>query len=576
MTEHESTEIVAAQTDMAAWQKAAGISSFAGDPWYRDLLQQLLGDHFDEVEDRLQAVAASTGSELDSLVREDNRDENLPQVRRHDSLGRRIEQVVFHPAHHEIGRVFWASGVLQVLAEPGNQVLSGAIAYLLDQHGEAGHACPVACTAGAILLLQRLGSQEQQQQYLPSLLATEYDRRLHAAQFVTEIQGGSDVGANSCVAVPDPEQPGHYRLWGEKWFCSVADAGLFVVSARLQGAAAGTSGLGLFLVPRLIDGEPNRFQLRRLKYKLGTRSMPTGEIELEGSLAEPIGPIDRGFPNLVGIVLDTSRVHNAVAASGICRRAFVEAHSFAGHRRAFGQPIISYPAVQEILATMKLRTVTALATTLRVLDMGDRLDQDTDDHELQAARRIAVMINKYWTARSATANARDGIEILGGNGTIEELSVLPRLYRDAIVIESWEGTHNTLCAQVLRDMVTRSLHQPWLANIGHEIEALSHPSVASAAEVGRQLLAEVSERIDRLVASPAMVQAAHIRTVVEQMCRLTDWIVLLSLAQWQAEHGIKGETADALELYRLRWIERADPQQTHELIDLHQRLSAAL
>ncbi len=331
--------------------------------------------------------------------------------------------------------------------------------------------------------------------YLPRLLSSDYDQRLHAAQFVTEIQGGSDVGANSCRARADHRRKGWYRISGEKWFCSVADAGLFVVSARVDGSPSGTTGLGLFLVPRHIDGRVNGFHLRNLKDKLGTRSMATGEIEFDLALGEAIGDLNHGFRNLVAIVLDTSRVHNAIAACGIARRALAEGHAFAQHRRAFTNVIARYPGVQEILARMKLSTMAALATTFRILAMSDLIETGQANKDLSAARRISVLINKYWTARTSTACARDGIELLGGNGTIEDFSVLPRLYRDAIVVESWEGTHNTLVAQVLRDFSERGLHRPWLDRMRTEIDLIDHPQIATTAGIARSLLDAVEGRI---------------------------------------------------------------------------------
>ncbi len=564
----------AARADLDAWRHAAGANAFDSDLVFRRLLRRHMGPRFHEWEPRLREVAKRSAAALGNLVMEMSRDENLPTLRRYDSHGRRIEEVVFHPAYHEVGRVFWSSGVLATLAEPGSEVASGAIAYLLDQHGEAGHACPVACTAGAIKLLQKVGTEEQRRRYLPLLLEMDYGRRLHAAQFVTEVQGGSDVGRNACLAIPEPGRPGWYRLRGEKWFCSVADAGLFVMSARFEGAAAGTRGLGLFLVPRTLDGQPNGFSLRRLKWKLGTRSMATGEIEFDGALGEAIGAPGEGFRNLVGIVLDTSRVHNALGACGFMRRAFVEAVCFARHREAFDRRIADFPAVQETLARMRLRLSAGLITTLRILAMTDRLERPGGDDELAAARRIDVMINKYWTALAATLTARDGIEILGGNGTIEDFSPLPRLYRDAIVLESWEGTHNTLCAQVLRDFVKKGMHRAWLRHIGVEISDITRPELGRHASRAGDLHREVSERIERLLASEPETAAAHVRHVVDRMCRLTDWVGLLSQAKWDLEQGEGRETLDAVELYRLTALDPVDPQADAELASLNRRVAA--
>jgi len=562
-----------ARADLAAWRRESGGNRFDHDSFLKRLLRRHLHERYAQWEPRLRQVAEVTGTEFAELVLESSRDGNLPVLRRHDADGRPGESVVFHPAYHAVGSVFWSSGVLAALAQPGSTVASGAIAYLLDQQGEAGHACPVACTAGAIKLLQNLGTAEQQSRYLPALLETDYDKRLHAAQFVTEVQGGSDVGLNACRAEPATDRPGWFRISGEKWFCSVADAGLFVVSARHDPATSGTGGLGLFLVPRTIDGEPNGFSLRRLKSKLGTRSMATGEIEFAGALGEPIGALEDGFRNLVGIVLDTSRVHNALAVCGLMQGASVVARLFAEKRRAFGQPIVDFPAVQETLARMRLRTACGLLTTFRILAMSDRLDTGGTDDELAAARRIAVMINKYWTSSAGTRTTREGIEILGGNGTIEDFSSLPRLYRDAIVLESWEGTHNTLCAQVLRDFAKRELHGPWLRQVEAEIGDLGHPELTGHVTRARELHREVSDRIERLLGSDRQTAAAHIRHVVDRMCRLTDWLGLLTQAQWDLENTDGRETLDAIELYRLAILDAADPQQSVEWVSLNRRLS---
>jgi alkylation response protein AidB-like acyl-CoA dehydrogenase len=565
-----------AREDLDRWREQASENSFDSDPFIRRLLHCLLGPRWAEGDAILRAVADQAGPRLEAFVRESNRDENLPRLRRRDAFGRDVEEVVFHPAYHEAGRIFWSSGVLAALAKPGNEVLSGGIAYLLDQHGEAGHACPVACTAGAIKLVQKVGSGDQMRRLLPDLLSSDYDSRLHAAQFITEVQGGSDVGANSCRARADPRRKGWYRISGEKWFCSVADAGLFVVSARVDGSPSGTSGLGLFLVPRRINGEINGFKLRNLKYKLGTRSMATGEIEFDFALGEAIGDLSRGFRNLVAIVLDTSRVHNAVAACGIARRALVEGHIFAQHRRAFSNPIAHYPGVQEILARMKLSVMSALCSTFRILFMSDLIETGQAGPDLAEARRISVMINKYWTALASTACARDGIELLGGNGTIEDFSVLPRLYRDAIVVESWEGTHNTLCAQVLRDFAVRALHKPWLERLRTEVAAIDHPEMAPIAGIARSELDAVENRISTLLAGEEREAAAHIRHVVDHMCRLTDWVALATQLQWEKTWGVEADTADALELYRLTRMEKVDPQDVPELVDLKRRFSAEI
>jgi alkylation response protein AidB-like acyl-CoA dehydrogenase len=276
------------------------------------------------------------------------------------------------------------------------------------------------------------------------LLEADYDRCQRGAQFLTEEQGGSDVGANLTRAVRDGDA---WRLHGEKWFCSVADADQFLVTARPEGATDGTRGIGCFLVPRTVEGHPNGFTIRRLKDKLGTRALATGEIVFDGALAYPIGALEDGFKIAAGVVLNTSRWLNAVGSAAVMRRAYLEAAAFARERVAFGKPIVEFPLVRENLAVMRAEAEAALASSLEVTRLVD--STDTDDI---AYHRVLVNANKFSTSAAATRAIRRGIEVLGGNGTIEDFSVLPRLWRDAIVFESWEGTHNVLCAQVARDL----------------------------------------------------------------------------------------------------------------------------
>jgi alkylation response protein AidB-like acyl-CoA dehydrogenase len=422
--------------------------------------------------EHLSKVGELSAVELPKLGLESNLDENLPRLERYSGLGERTESVVFHPSYHEQGRRIWATGVLSGYKERGRETEQLTMLYLFAHNGELGHLCPIACTAGLIKLVQAVGSESQKARWLPGLLSPRYEERLHASQFLTEVQGGSDVGSNAVVARADGAG---FRIHGEKWFCSVIDARLFLMTARPEGAPDGTRGLGLFVVPREIDGKTNEFQVRRLKRKLGTRAMASAEVDFVGARAEAVGPLERGFKNVVELVLDTSRVYNAMCCAGAMHRAYLEAAGFAKHRRAFGQPITAFPLVQEALATLRAESMAALASTLRLIERDDRLAHKNDDG-LRAAQRLGINANKYWTAVRNTQMARLAMEVLGGNGTIETFSVIPQLYRDAMVLESWEGTHNTLVQQILRDTQRLRLHEPYLADLADSIGRLVLPS----------------------------------------------------------------------------------------------------
>ena len=562
-----------ARDSLAAWRAHRPADYLQADTNFQHVLHMYLGEDYQRHQPLLSKAASLSAGSMDGLAISSNRDENLPRLSRFDGIGERTEEVVFHTDYHQLGAYVWDTGVLAVLAEPGNELLSGALAYFIAHNGEAGHACPVACTAGLIKLLQRVGTAAQQQEYLPRLFETDYAKRLHAAQFVTEVQGGSDVGMNSCVAVPDAQRKGLYRISGEKWFCSVIDAGMFVMMARPEGASAGTQGLGLFLVPRTVNGKVNNFNIRRLKYKLGTRSMASAEVDFTAALAEPIGPLDAGFKNLVSIVLDTSRVHNAVATCGLMRRACLEAQAYARRRVAFGKPIIEHLTVAQILARMKVVSSVAVATTFRILATIDRLESGESSRDARAARRTHVNINKYWTSIQCTRVIRDAIEVLGGNGAIEEFSVLPRLYRDAIVLESWEGTHNTLCAQVLRDFVTRDLHRPWLDEMRELLATITHHSLEAQRSCAARLLDEVTTDIERLLASDADYASLHIRHVVDRMCVLNGYLSLLRELDWELGRQLESGKASMLELFRRLYIERTDPLDDADMPELLREVS---
>jgi acyl-CoA dehydrogenase len=348
-------------------------------------------------------------------------------------------RVEFDEAYHQAGRAVWATGIVGAGAAD-----QAALFYEIAQAGEGGHACPVVCTAGLVRALRTHASDELRERFLPPLLDTDYGRAQRGAQFLTERHGGSDVGANRVEAVPDGDV---WRLHGEKWFCSVADAAQFLVTARPRGAPEGTRGIGCFLVASADGG----FRIRKLKDKLGTRALATGEIEFEGAVAHPLGPLEDGFRIAVS-VLNTSRWLNAVGSSGLMRRAWRVASEFASEREAFGHVIAEFPLVRENLAVMRAETEGAAASTAELTALVDRIDRGEATDEDVVWRRVLVNANKFVTSLAATKVVRRAIETLGGNGTIEDFSPLPRLYRDAIVFESWEGTHNVLCAQVLRDL----------------------------------------------------------------------------------------------------------------------------
>ena len=494
---HWDVTFETARGDLASWRGAFPTDPYEADGPLRALLAGALPA---DRRAALEPVARAFGRDVVEVVapaaqRYEHR-AHLPELTRYDATGRRVEQIAFDPDYHTAGAVVWGSGLLAHSAQPGRAFEQATLLYLLSLEGEAGHACPAVCTIGLARALRRAASDEVRDRFLPGLVRSDYRTAERASQFLTEVQGGSDVGANATVA--EPRADGSYTLRGEKWFCSVADAEQFLVTARIPGAPAGTRGLGCFVMPRLLDGAPNGFALRRLKEKLGTRAMASGELDLDGATAWPVGPVEHGFRTAVGVVLNTSRWMTAVGATGMMRRAYLEASAYARHRRAFGARIDEFPAVRAILAQLRVSWTGALHLVFALTALEDRIDAGTADEEAVLYHRFLVNAAKYACSVEATGAVRQSIEVLGGNGTIEEFSVLPRLYRDSIVYESWEGTHNVLVAQVLTDL--RRL--PILDVVADRLGQLCRSAGSAAGAQARAQLDRGLEEVRRAMEDP--------------------------------------------------------------------------
>lgn len=519
-----------ARAALAAWEAARPANVYAADPLLRALLARRLGpEGLRTVEPTLQQAGADAAGPASRLAAELDRPEHHPRLEAWDRFGRARAEVVFHPAYHELGRLVWRSGILAVLEVPGQVTLHLALAYLFAYNGEVPHLCPVACTAGLVKALQRAGEDWMRREWLPRLLERDYDRRWHAAQFLTEVQGGSDVGANACRAVPEPGGRA-WRLYGEKWFCSNVGADLYAVSARPDGAPAGTAGLRLFVVPRLgPDDRPNGLVIRRLKDKLGTRSLPTAEVEFAGALAYPLGTPEESLRLLLGVIINTSRTHVAAGTAGIMHRAWVEASTYAAVREAFGCRLRDFPAVRQQLAGMRTRAAGALAAVLFVGGLEDDLTVAGLPPEDDPVFRTAVNLVKYRCAADAARVVHDALEILGGNGLIEDFGPLPRLYREVPVQEAWEGPHNTLMAQILRDGCRAKLHEPFLERLRARLLAVTAPGLAALRERGLAVLEDLSRRLGRLLRHEDEA-GYHVRRVVGRLGRLLQAVLLLEPA----------------------------------------------
>ena len=366
-----------------------------------------------------------------------------PLLETFDQSGRARSAVRHNPLYAAVHREVYERGIvgLNYGRAPRPYTLTFAMGYLLAQADISVH-CPATLTGAVAHVLDRFAPKTLRDAYLPALVRMD-GGAASGGTWVTEKQGGSDVGATRTVARRAGDA---VVLSGLKWFASNVDGGLALTLARPEGAPSGGGGLGLYLVPAQgPDGAPNRYRIRRLKEKLGTRGLATGEIDLEEAHALEVAPPPDGLRTMMA-ALGYSRIHNAMAAAGIARRAFAEALAHAETRSAFGRRLAAYPMVQDQLVEMLVRVEASVALAFASARAFDAAQQEAAE---QPWMRLVTALAKYLTAAWAIAATSRAIEILGGNGYTEEYPTA-RLYRDAQVLTVWEGPPNIQALEVLR------------------------------------------------------------------------------------------------------------------------------
>ena len=381
--------------------------------------------------DRAREAGAVAGS---AEVREHSRraERNLPTLRTHDRFGNRVDEVELDPSWHwllrgaierEVHSLPWREH------RSGGHVVRGAL-FMLWGNANDGVMCPVSMTYAAVAAL-RDGAPELAAEWEPRLTKPDYDSGALAGMAMTERQGGSDVRANTTRA--DPIGDGVYEIHGHKWFCSYPPCDVFLVLAQAPG------GLSCFLIER---GPGMEFQ--RLKDKLGTRSLPSSEVEFRGIRGRLVGEEGRGVPAIIRMVNHT-RLDCLLGATTGIRRGTLEAIHHARHRSAFGALLVDQPAMRNVLADLAVESEAATVSAMRV---ARSYDQPND----AAFRRFATAVMKYWVCKRAPGHAAEALECLGGNGFVED-SGMPLLYRDAPLNSIWEGSGNVAALDVLRAMV---------------------------------------------------------------------------------------------------------------------------
>src|SRR5271165_2209996 len=374
-----------------------------------------------------------------------------PVLETYDRNGEVVNRIVANRWYEEQHREVYRRGIIGwPYAENAPHLLTFTMGYLLAQADISLH-CPVTLTGAVAYVLGMHAPDEVRQRYIFDVIRMDGQAKT-GGTWATEQHGGSDVGATTTVAVANGDR---YALHGLKWFTSNANGGLAVATARPEGAELGSAGLGLYLVPsHLEDGRPNHFRIRKLKDKLGTKGLPTGEIDLLGTEAIEVAPPPAGF-KLMMEALEYSRVHNAVGSVGIQRRCLQEALAWAKSRRAFGHVLADYPMVQDELLRMRVHFE---AGALLAFESAIAFDAVQQTCEHRNWLRLVTCLAKYLTAEYAISASRSALELIGGNGYTSDYPVA-RLLRDAQVLTVWEGPANIQALELLRMLSPR--YQGW-------------------------------------------------------------------------------------------------------------------
>jgi alkylation response protein AidB-like acyl-CoA dehydrogenase len=510
-----------------------GLNFFEIDPAIQGLLQLYLSpelnDHLAPHFSRLGMIAGGRLDELSELC-----DKHPPQLHHRNRFGRDEDWIEFHPAYREMEKIaFGEFGIHAATHRPGvlgwraplPYVAKYALQYLFVQ-SEFGLMCPVSATDTSAFLIKRYGSAEVKERFYDRMISQDMGHLLKGAQFMTEKAGGSDIGNSALTAIPDSNGE-TWRLYGDKWFCSCADGDVALLLARPQGAPEGSRGLALFAMPRhLEDGSRNHYRIIRLKDKLGTRSMASGEIMFEGATAYLLGEPNRGLKQMMDQV-NLSRLSHGIRAAAMMRRCLNEAFAVARNRQTFGRTIIEHPLLRRQLLKLMVPTEQVLSVALYGADLLTKAE--AGDAAAAARLRIITPLLKCRSARDNITVATGAMEVRGGNGYIEDW-VNARLVRDAHLGVLWEGTSNINALDVISRAVGKERAHEALAEELHSV-------LTRADQLPGQYRGELRSLVDRAVTFAARVAANPEREPLSRraaggLYHVTSAVLMADEGQW--------------------------------------------
>ena len=444
------------------------------------------------IEGGLRALGRRAVTDLQALG--DAAEADPPHHVPYDPWGRRVDDIVVSEAWKALDRAAAEEGLLATAYERAHGALSRvhqmARLYLFHP-STATYSCPLAMADGAARFLELYGDARTRDAF-ERLTSRDPERVWTSGQWMTERTGGSDVSLTSTVARRHGDE---FRLHGTKWFTSATTSQMAMALARIEGAPEGGRGLSVFFIElRDEHGALRNIRVNRLKDKLGTRALPTAELDLDGTPALLVGGEGDGVRK-IATLFNVTRVYNSIAAIGGMRRAYALASDYATRRVVFNAPLADQPLHQETLASLQAELEGMFHLTFYAIELlGLEECGEASDAEL-AMLRLLTPVAKLYTAKQAVTVASEALESFGGAGYIEDTG-LPRLLRDAQVLPIWEGTTNVLSLDVWRAIARTDALAPWLGDVRASMSVVKLPSLTAAVAQVRR----AADRIERYVA----------------------------------------------------------------------------
>ena len=537
-----------------------GSNLYTTDTQFAPLLQLYLPPDVDaHLQPYLTQMGELAGGRLDELALV--ADKNPPTLEHRTRSGQDAQRIHKHPAYVEMEQVAYGDFSLAIMSHREGvlgwagklpPLAKYALTYLFVQ-AEFGLCCPLSMTDSLTRTLRKFGAPELVSKYWAQLTATDFADQAQGAMFMTEQAAGSDIGNTMTMARPAAD--GSWRLTGDKWFCSNPDAAFAMVLARVEGDPAGMKGVSLFLLPRTLDdGSTNSYHIIRLKEKLGTRSMASGEIRIDGAVAYLVGEQGRGFAQMADMV-NNSRLSNGVRAAGMMRRAVAEAEYISQERHAFGKALQDMPLMRRQLDKLRIRSEQARTMVLQTAQALQRSDAGEDGG--YALLRILTPLIKFRACRDARMVTGDAMEVRGGCGYIEEWSD-PRLVRDAHLGSIWEGTSNIVALDVLRAI---RREDSLTALQAHAAQLLAQ---VKAAPAFKQALQDAMERASRFAAAAVAANAEGERLARTAGSALYNSFTAIAMA-WEASQTASAERMRWAQLVLVHRVLPRDPLQDLEI-----------